>query len=206
MTRQRAWALTHTQMVPSTRANGLTINSMVKELSHGLMVQSTRVVMRTARKRARVGSLSLTEATTRVRLSTTRSVDSVTTTGQMANHMQATGARTKWTAKENCVGRTARCTKVNSSTIKERTMELSCGLMAANTLVSGKQESSTESAHTSVRRALRSAASGKMVARSAGSTTKIRTIAELSKTRKTTISTEPYASLLFSSFWKTWKE
>ena len=54
------------------------------------------------------------EATTKALSSTTRSAGSVTITGPMASHTQATGERTKWTEKVNLNGKMAKATAANS--------------------------------------------------------------------------------------------
>ena len=84
----------------------------------------------------------------KVPLSIMRSAASVTITGLMVRAMQDTGERTRWTAKASCAGKTERCTKASSSTIREKDRAPSSGPMAANTSANGRLASSTASAPT----------------------------------------------------------
>ena len=79
-----------------------------------------------------------------------KSVVSATTTGLTARLMQANGRRTRWTVKARSNGKTERATKVTLSTIKEKDMANSGGLMAASTMEDGRAASSMGSAHTPV--------------------------------------------------------
>ena len=54
MIRLKELALTLTPTAPTTKVNGLMINSTVKELNPGLMVQDMKASMRMERKKVRV--------------------------------------------------------------------------------------------------------------------------------------------------------
>ena len=94
------------------KANGLMINSMGMELNLGPMVLDTKVIMKMERKKDKAGLHSPTAATTKDSSRRTRYLVSETTTGQMANLMQATGVRTKWTAMECLLGKMERNMRV----------------------------------------------------------------------------------------------
>ena len=95
-----------------TKASGLMINSMGTELNLGQMVLDTKVIMKTGRKKDKADLHLPTAATTKDSSKRTRYLASETTTGLMANHMQATGARTKWMAMEFSPGRMERNMRV----------------------------------------------------------------------------------------------
>ena len=94
-----------------------------------------------------------------------KSVVSATTTGLTARLMQANGRRTRWTVKARSNGKTERAIQVTLSTIKEREKAPSCGLMAASTLEDGRQESSMDSATTSLKKEWQGKESGTTDAR-----------------------------------------
>jgi len=150
------------------KASGSMTSSTGRALSHGLMVPVTRACTKTARKRVSEDSHLLMEVTTRDNSSRMKSADLVTTIGQMENHMQATGVRTKWTGRENLSGRTERCIEATSSTTSVKATELSSGPMDVSTSANGKQVSSTELARISVRRARRRRDSGQTEGKSNG--------------------------------------
>ena len=78
-------------MVPSTRANGLTINSMVKELSHGLMVQNTEDNGSITRLMVRVHSGMQMETAMMGNLNETNPMDMESTLVQMELSMKVFG-------------------------------------------------------------------------------------------------------------------
>ena len=99
-------------MGPIMRASGLMINSMGMELNLGPMVQDTKVIMKMERKKDKADLHLPTAATMKDSSRRTRYLGSETTTGLMANLMQATGVRTKWTAMECLLGRMERNMRV----------------------------------------------------------------------------------------------
>ena len=101
-------------MGPIMRASGLMINSMGMELNLGQMVQDTKVIMKMERKKDKADLHLPTAATTKDSSRRTRYLDLETTTGLMANLMQATGVRTKWTVMECSLGKTAKSTRATS--------------------------------------------------------------------------------------------
>ena len=99
-------------MEPITKVSGLMINSMGMELNLGQTVLDTKVIMKMERKKDKVDSPLLMAATTKVSFRRMKFPALEIITGQMANHMQATGARTKWTAMECSLGRMERNMRV----------------------------------------------------------------------------------------------
>ena len=76
--------------------HGLMINNMEEVSNHGLMVLDMKDFMKMERRKVMADLLLLMEVITRVNLDRMRSVDLVIIIGQMVNHMQVIGVRTKW--------------------------------------------------------------------------------------------------------------
>ena len=175
-TRLKEWAHTHTQTALTTKDSGSTISSTAKVSNPGPMALGMKANTRMERRKGKEDSPLQMAAIMRAPLSIMKSAVSDTTSGLMASHTPATGAKTKWMARASLSGRTESSTRASSWMISARDMALSCGLMAANISASGKQENSTESAPTSVRKASKNRASGKMDAKSNGLATRSATM------------------------------
>ena len=96
MIKQRDREHTPTRMEPITMEHGLMINNMEEVSNHGLMVLDMKDFMKMERRKVMADLLLLMEVITRVNLDRMRSVDLVIIIGQMVNHMQVIGVRTKW--------------------------------------------------------------------------------------------------------------
>ena len=80
------------------RVSGRMISNTVMALSHGQTVPDTKASTKMERKKDKVGLPLLMAATTKVSFRRMKFPALEIITGQMANHMQATGAKTKWMA------------------------------------------------------------------------------------------------------------
>ena len=74
------------------------ISNTVMALSHGQTVPDTKASTKMERKKDKVDSPLLMAATTKVSFRRMKFPALEIITGQMVNHMQATGAKTKWMA------------------------------------------------------------------------------------------------------------
>lgn len=119
-----------------------------------------RVLMRKERKKDKEDLLSQMAAIMRANSIKTKSLDSVITTGQMENHTQETGQRTKWTATVLLSGETVKNMKEISLTTREKDKELLFGLMVDSILENGKLENSMVSVLTSAKMVLQDKVSG----------------------------------------------
>ena len=160
MIKQKGKVSIRMRMVLFMKANGKMTSSTDKVSNRGQMAPGTKEHTRTARRRDKEDLPLLMEASIRVNFTKTKSLDTETTTGQTANHMLAAGPKTKWTVMVFSPGKMARSTRVTSSTIREKDMELSCGLMADSTSVNGKVENSMASDTTSAKTDCEGKASG----------------------------------------------
>ncbi len=113
-TRLKEWAHTHTRTAPTTKDSGSTISNTAKVSNPGPMAQGMKANTRMVRRKVRDDSPLQMEATMRAPLSIMKSAVSDTTSGLMASHTQATGAKTKWTARASLSGRTESSTRVSS--------------------------------------------------------------------------------------------
>ena len=119
-----------------------------------------RVLMRKERKKDKEDLLSQMAAIMRVNSIKTKSLVSVITTGQMENHTQETGQRTKWTVTVLLSGETVKNMKEISLTTREKDKALLFGLMVDSILENGKLENSTVSVLTSAKMVLQDKVSG----------------------------------------------
>ena len=132
-----------------------------------------RVLMRKERKKDKEDLLSQMAAIMRVNSIKTKSLVSVITTGQMENHTQETGQRTKWTVTVLLSGETVKNMKEISLTTREKDKALLFGLMVDSILENGKLENSTVSVLTSAKMVLQDKVSGLMVENRDGSVMKL---------------------------------
>jgi len=109
------------------------------------------------------------EACTKASGARTKSMEKVSTYGQMAENTMESGEIIICTAEECIPGRTVECTKVNMRMIVNMDMEFTPGTTVSNTKVGGRMENNTEKESTA-RMAVTEEVSGKMESVSNGST------------------------------------
>ena len=150
------------QTVLSMKANGVMTSSMVKEKKNGLTVQNTREITISAKSMASVNSTGQITRHILVTLSTTISKVTVNIAGPTEESTQEIGFAIRCTVKESLHGRIRGDTRVHITMTRNRATEYSFGLMAENTMVTGRMVNKRESEFTKMRRVKISMDSGRM--------------------------------------------